>query len=286
VVDKPVRLTSHDVVARVRRAVGGGKVGHAGTLDPFATGVLVICLGAATRLAAWATAADKRYWAELTLGVETDTYDLTGTVVWTRSVTGVDRAAIERALANFVGDVEQRPPAFSAIHVGGRRMYDLVRRGEAVELAPRRVTIHRLDVLGWEPPRLSLDVTCSKGTYVRSLAHDLGAVLGTGAHLSALRRLASGRFGIEMAVQLDEAIEAIETGRGAELLQPLELAVEHLPRLDAEASGVARLRRGQPIERADPAVGCTARVHGPDGRLVAIVDRRNGAWWPSRVLPT
>src|SRR5581483_1904093 len=171
VVDKPAGLTSHDVVARVRRAVGGGKVGHAGTLDPFATGVLVVCLGAATRLAEWATAADKRYEAEVTLGVETDTYDLTGTVVETRSVAGLDRAAIEQALTHFVGDVEQRPPPFSAIQVGGRRVYELARRGEAVELAPRRVTIHRLDIVGWEPPRLTLDVTCSKGTYVRSLAH-------------------------------------------------------------------------------------------------------------------
>ncbi len=285
-VDKPAGLTSHDVVARVRRAVGGGKVGHAGTLDPFATGVLVVCLGAATRLAEWATAADKRYEAEVTLGVETDTYDLTGTVVETRSVAGLDRAAIEQALTHFVGDVEQRPPPFSAIQVGGRRVYELARRGEAVELAPRRVTIHRLDILGWEPPRLTLDVTCSKGTYVRSLAHDLGGALGTGAHVSSLRRLASGRFGVDMAVPLDEAAATIAAGRGAELLQPLEWAVEELPRVDADAGDTARLQRGQPIAGAGAAVGRTARVHGPDGRLVAIVERREGAWWPSKVLAT
>jgi len=283
VVDKSAGVTSHDVVWRVRRAMGGGKVGHAGTLDPFATGVLVVCLGAATRLAEWAAAADKRYRAEVTLGVETDTYDRAGNVVETRPVE-VPREDAEAALARFVGELEQRPPAFSAIQVGGRRLYDMARRGQAVEVAPRRVTIHRLDLIAWEPPRLTLDLTCSKGTYVRSLAHDLGAALGTGAHLSALRRLASGRFAIEDAVELDAAREAIGAGRGAALLQPLERGVVELARLDVDVDELTRLRNGLPIERDLDAE--VARVHGPDGALAAVAERRDGQWWPRKVLTT
>ena len=282
-VDKSAGVTSHDVVWRVRRAMGGGKVGHAGTLDPFATGVLVVCLGAATRLAEWAAAADKRYRAEVTLGVETDTYDRAGNVVETRPVE-VPREDAEAALARFVGELEQRPPAFSAIQVGGRRLYDMARRGQAVEVAPRRVTIHRLDLIAWEPPRLTLDLTCSKGTYVRSLAHDLGAALGTGAHLSALRRLASGRFAIEDAVELDAAREAIGAGRGAALLQPLERGVVELARLDVDVDELTRLRNGLPIER--DVDGEVARVHGPDGALAGIAERRDGQWWPRKVLTT
>jgi tRNA pseudouridine55 synthase len=283
VIDKPSGLTSHDVVARVRRAVGGGKVGHAGTLDPFATGVLVVALGRATRLVEWATDADKGYRAEVVLGVETDTYDLTGDVVATREVS-LDRRALEALLEAFVGEIEQRPPAFSAIQVGGRRLYDLARRGEAVEVAPRRVTIHRLELLDWSPPRLTLDLTCSKGTYVRSLAHDLGEVLGTGAHLSTLRRLASGAFAIEEAIELDEAVARIESGQGESLLKPIELAVDSMVRVETSDDERLRLRQGQPIDGAPEEDGDLGRVHAPAGQLVAIVQSRGGRWWPHKVL--
>jgi len=253
VVDKPGGLTSHDVVARVRRAAGRGvKIGHAGTLDPIATGVLVLALGAATRLVEWATGQDKRYRAELTLGVETDSYDAAGRVLAERAV-DVSPAEVERALDGLRGQTEQRPPAFSAIQVGGRRLYDLARRGQPVEVAPRRVTIYELALLEWRPPRATIELLCSKGTYVRSLAHDLGRVLGCGAHLSALRRLASGAFEIGDAVALEAAVEAIAAGRGEELLRPLELAVDDMPVVTPGAEGVAALRRGQPwAPPADP----------------------------------
>lgn len=284
VVDKPAGLTSHDVVARLRRAVGGGKVGHAGTLDPFATGVLVVCLGRATRLAEWATGTDKRYRAEIVLGVETDTYDLTGEVIATAPVEA-ERAMVASALTSFVGTIDQRPPAFSAIQVGGRRLYDLARRGEAVEVTPRRVTIHRLDLIEWSPPRLTVDLTCSKGTYVRSLAHDLGAALGTGAHLTGLRRLASGDFTLDDASTLDDTAAAIAAGGGAALLRGLESAVAWMPRVDLDAPQLLRLRQGQPVGAAAGALdGMLGRAHGPDGELAAIVERSGDGWWPCKVL--
>jgi tRNA pseudouridine55 synthase len=284
VVDKPAGLTSHDVVARVRHAVGGGKVGHAGTLDPFATGVLVVCLGRATRLAEWASAADKRYRAEIVLGVETDTYDLTGQVLATVPV-DLESDQVEAALARFVGETDQRPPAYSAIQVGGRRLYDMARRGEAVEVEPRRVTIQRLDLIDWSPPRLTVDLSCSKGTYVRSLAHDLGAALGTGAHLGALRRLASGDVAIEQAGPLDEAVAAIRAGQGAAMLRDLDTAVSWMPRIEADADALTRLQHGQPIDAGPPMTdGTLGRAYGADGQLAAVAERRVGQWWPTKVL--
>lgn len=284
VVDKPRGWTSHDVVAKLRNASKGAKVGHAGTLDPMATGVLVICFGAAARLAEWATADDKHYLAELTLGVETDTYDADGTVVAERPVS-IDRAAVERALAALRGEIDQVPPAYSAIKVAGQRSYDRARRGQDVAAEPRRVTVSRLDLLTFEPPRVELDVLCSKGTYVRSLVHDLGARLGCGAHLSALRRTASGGFALAEAASLDDAVAALCEGRGEALLLPLERAVASLPIVRLHAPLATRLRQGQPID-AEPALedGVAARAYGPDERLLAIVDRRDGAWWPRKVF--
>jgi tRNA pseudouridine(55) synthase len=170
VVDKPTGWTSHDVVAKLRKAAPRGtKIGHAGTLDPMATGVLVVAFGAATRLVEWATADDKRYLAEVTLGLETDTYDADGAVVRERPVE-VNREQVEGALATLRGAIQQAPPAYSAIKVEGQRSYDRARRGQVVAPEPRAVHVHRLDLLRFDPPRLELDVTCSKGTNVRSLA--------------------------------------------------------------------------------------------------------------------
>jgi tRNA pseudouridine55 synthase len=285
VIDKSPGLTSHDVVVRVRGAIGGGRVGHAGTLDPFATGVLVLCLGTATRVAEWASGFDKRYLAEITLGVETDSYDSTGRVVASNSAP-VDRGQVERALTRFIGDIEQRPPAFSAIQIDGRRMYDLARRGTSVVIAPRRITIAQLDLIAWDPPRATIDLTCSKGTYVRSLAHDLGEALGTGGHLSALRRTASGPFAIVEAHALDDAISAIRAGVGGPLLRPLDLAIEHLPRLQLDVEGVEDLSHGRPLKawRDESANGPEARAYAPDGAFLAIVEWRDDAWWPRKVF--
>jgi tRNA pseudouridine55 synthase len=286
VVDKPGGITSHDAVARVRRAGGRAlKIGHAGTLDPMATGVLVLALGVATRLVEWATDHDKRYRAELTLGVETDTFDAEGRVVAERPV-AVSPVDLERALEGLRGEIDQRPPAFSAIQVGGRRLYDLARRGQAVEAPLRRITIRELRLLDYQAPRATIELLCSKGTYVRSLAHDLGRALGCGAHLSALRRLASGAFELADAVGLEAAVAEIAAGRGERLLRPLELAVAELPRLAPGAEGVAALRLGQPwAPPAEPIWPIMlGRAHDPGGELVAIVEWREGAWWPRKVL--
>jgi tRNA pseudouridine55 synthase len=281
VVDKPTGWTSHDVVAKLRRAAPRGtKIGHAGTLDPMATGVLVLCFGAATRLAEWATAEAKRYVAELTLGVETDTYDADGSVVAERPV-DVTPEQLAAALAALRGPIEQRPPAYSAIKVAGQRLYDRARRGQPVVVESRTVEVHRLDLLRFDPPRLEIDVLCSKGTYVRSLAHDLGAALGCGAHLSALRRTASGAFALDQALPLDDAVARI----GPALLLPLDTAVAALPSVEVDAAGAALLRRGQPVDAAPCAAeGAVGRAYDDRGAMFAIVERRGGAWWPRKVF--
>jgi tRNA pseudouridine55 synthase len=312
VVDKPPGWTSHDVVAKLRRAAGGRRrgdgpaalrVGHAGTLDPMATGVLVVCLGAATRLSEWASADDKRYLAEVRLGVETDSYDADGAVVAERPV-AVTPEQVEAALAGLRGAIDQVPPAHSAIKVGGQRLYDLARRGRAVDAPSRRVTIHELTLLGLDGDRARLSVHCSKGTYVRSLAHDLGRRLGCGAHLSQLRRTASGAFSLADAHELEAAVAALEAGRGEPLLLPLERGVAAFERLDVDEAEALRLRRGQAIDRGaapsatptgaggstlrqgeeGPAASRRGRAHAADGRLVAIVEARDGRWWPTRVM--
>jgi tRNA pseudouridine55 synthase len=255
----------------------------------MATGVLLVCLGVATRLAEWATGADKTYRAEVRFGVETDSYDADGRVVEERDAAGVTRAEVESALPRFVGEIDQRAPAFSAIQVGGQRLYDLARRGEAVEPPVRRVTIRRLTLIDWQSPVAVVEVECSKGTYVRSIAHDLGDALGVGAHLSGLRRIASGGFRIEDAVSLEDAVELISSGRGEEVLRPLDLAVVDFPRLDPGEQALADLRMGRPWrpesdEPSDRSSIMLGRVHDGAGELAAIVERREDGWWPTKVL--
>lgn len=207
-IDKPAGLSSHDVVNQVRRLVGIRRVGHAGTLDPLATGVLLVCVGVATRIVEYLQVGRKVYQADLVLGTTTTTYDAEGEVVSTTPLPALTVAELEAALQPFTGDIWQRPPAFSAVKQGGRPLYALARAGIAVESEPRRVTIHRMEVLDWQPPHLHLRITCSPGTYIRSLAHDLGQQLGCGAYLHGLRRLASGTWRVEDAVRLDDLMAA------------------------------------------------------------------------------
>lgn len=207
VLDKPAGMTSATAVDHVRRALGISRAGHGGTLDPIATGVLPICLGAGTKLAQFLLAEDKAYLAEGVLGIETDTLDRTGRVVAERAV-AVSRTALAEALAAHVGEQTQIPPMYSAIKQGGVRLYDRARAGEEVERAPRPIRIDRLELLAFEPPRFRIAIACSKGTYVRSLIADLGTAVAAGAHLAELRRTRSGRFCIEQAVTLDRLGEA------------------------------------------------------------------------------
>lgn len=202
--DKPAGPTSHDVVARVRRVFGIRAVGHTGTLDPFATGLLVVLLGRATRLARFVEAAPKTYRAVARLGVRTDTDDRTGAPVGVPAdLAGLDEAAVRAAVAGLAGERRQRPPAYSAKRVAGERSYRLARRGRPVELAAVPVTVHRIELLEWRPPDVTFRATVSAGTYVRALARDLGEVLGVGGHLVELRREAIGRLGVDDAVPLE-----------------------------------------------------------------------------------
>ena len=209
VIDKPRGLTSHDVVARVRRMTRTQKVGHAGTLDPAATGVLVVLLGKATRLAQFFVDLEKRYRGRVVLGVTTDTQDAEGSVESTADVSGVTRAQIEEAFAAFEGETEQTPPMVSALKHEGTPLYVLARRGEVVERAPRRITIRELTVLSIEMPEIEFEMTCSKGTYVRTVAADIGERLGCGAHLGELVRTAVGSFDVDSATTLNELAGAL-----------------------------------------------------------------------------
>jgi tRNA pseudouridine55 synthase len=285
VCDKPGGITSHDVVARVRRLAGQRRVGHGGTLDPPATGVLVLALGRATRLLPFLPTEPKRYLAEVAFGAETDTLDATGTVTATADTNGVDEARVRAALAAFVGPQLQVPPMVSAIKVGGERLYAKARRGEQVDRAPRPIVIHELRLLGFaagERPRATLEVVCSGGTYVRSLAADLGRALGTLAHLAGLRRTAVGRFAEAGAHSLGE-LEELAGGEKLEeaLLDPAAAMASTPTRaLDpGEAAALANGRALEPTGRPGPVAAV-----GPDGRLVAVVEDRDGRARPRVVL--
>ncbi|WP_119066991.1 tRNA pseudouridine(55) synthase TruB [Aggregatilinea lenta] len=280
-VNKPSGPTSHDIVARVRRGTRVKKVGHAGTLDPLATGVLVLCLGSATRLAEYVMGSTKTYHARVHFGVETTTYDAEGEIT-ARDDALVTREAVEAALPAFRGDLAQVPPMYSAIQQDGRRLYDLARAGQEVERPPRPVTIERLELLAWEPPCAELEVVCSPGTYIRSLAYDLGRAVGVGAHLAALERAASGSFTVADAVSWPDLEAAMAAGTWREWLLPPERAVAHLPAVELDDETAARVRNGVRVEAAD-ARGL-ARGVDADGRLVAVLEGKGRAWKPHKVF--
>jgi tRNA pseudouridine55 synthase len=287
--DKPRGPTSHDVVSRVRRVTNVRRVGHAGTLDPLATGVLLVCIGRATRVSEYLMAGQKVYRAQVHLGVTTDTYDAEGQIVEEAPV-DASRIQVETALAQFQGTISQVPPMYSAIKRQGKPLYRLARQGIEVQREPRLVEVYRLELTDWEPPLCTLEVACSSGTYVRALAHDLGQALGYGAHLADLTRLASGGFRVEDAVTLDAFTQAVEEGSWAALLHPLDAALGHLPALNLDADDARRLCAGQPITLPGPLPkpkGETlARAYGPDGTFLALAtfDVVAGVWRPHKVF--
>jgi tRNA pseudouridine55 synthase len=282
VCDKPAGMTSHDVVGRVRRLAGQRRVGHGGTLDPPATGVLVLALGRATRLLPFLPTEPKRYLAEIAFGAETDTLDATGEVTATADAGGVDAAGLRAALAGFLGPQEQVPPMVSAIKVAGERLYAKARRGEQVERAPRPIVIHELELLDFTPgsePRATVAVTCSGGTYVRSLAADLGRALGTLAHLASLRRAAVGRFTEDDAHTLEDL--AAPGRLAAAVLDPAAALASTATRslTPAEAAALATGRTLEPTGHREPVAAV-----GPDGRLVAVIQDSAGRARPKVVL--
>jgi tRNA pseudouridine55 synthase len=277
---KPKGPTSHDVVARLRRASGVKRIGHAGTLDPLAEGVLVVAVGQATRAIEYLADLDKAYRADVAFGVETDTYDAEGRVVAERSISHLRQEDIEAALVQFRGRITQRPPAYSAVSVGGRRLYDLARQGQPVEAPVREVDIARLDLERWAPPVATLLVECSKGTYIRSLAHDLGAALGVGAHLIGLVRLRVGGFLAHNAVSLAELEEQLRGGTWQAAAIPPDAALAHLPAVHLDEPAARRLTNGMPVAggssanaSGQAAGGPLARALAPDGRFLGIVRR-------------
>lgn len=265
-VDKPVGRSSNAVLQEVKRIFGGRKAGHAGTLDPLASGLLVVLFGEATKFASFLLDEDKEYLATVRLGEKTSTGDAEGDVLERVPFRGGE-AEVRAAARRFVGEIRQVPPMHSALKRGGVPLYELARRGETVERAPRTVRISALDVLRYEPDAVELLVRCSKGTYVRTLAEDLGAALGSAAHLAALRRTGSGRFHVGAAAT-PEALAAMTPEERAGVLIPLEGLLSDLPRAELTPDLAARFRNGQAV----PVAGCgqLCGVYGPDGRVLGL----------------
>lgn len=286
-INKPRGMTSHDVVARIRKLLKQKRVGHAGTLDPAASGVLPICAGQATRLAEYISESGKTYQAEITFGVVTDTYDSEGTVLHTNDVRGLMLAQIEHVLPSFLGSQMQLPPRYSAIKLQGQPAYKRMRAGEEVTLIPRPVEIYQLHILDWQPPRLTLLVDCSKGTYIRSLAYDIGEQLGCGAYLSALLRTRSGPFDLSTSVTLEQLGTAIEQNGINAFLLPPDSALSHCPAIHLDAATSMRVLHGNKF-RCDQ-ISPTAqpvRIYDAEGHFLAIAawDAEQQMWQPGKVL--
>jgi tRNA pseudouridine55 synthase len=297
---KATGMTSHDVVARVRRLAHQKRVGHAGTLDPTADGVLPVCLGQATRLVEYLSERGKAYRATIRFGMVTDTYDSEGAVIREAPV-ALTQAQIEAVLPSFLGEQMQVPPIYSAIKVGGRKLYELARAGEAVAAAPRQVRIDALTIASWHSPDLVLDVECGKGTYIRSLAYDIGERLGPGAHLAALTRTRSGPFALAQSLTLETLEAALADGAWREHLYAPDAALQGWRAAILAPPSEARMRNGQPLSFAPELAGPAAlpqpsggpaanrdllRAYATDGRFLGLLrwDGDRSVWQPHKVL--
>lgn len=292
VVDKPVGMTSHDVVQAIRNGTGLRRAGHTGTLDPRASGVLVILVGPAVRLSEYVSASDKRYQAIIRLGGTTDTFDAEGKFTPTTDPANITEAEFEEALKTFVGEIEQTPPPYSAVKVQGRKAYEMARKGEEVELEPRTITVHHLEVLEWTPPEVVIDVHCSSGTYVRSLANDLGKKLGCGAYLVGLRRTKSGRFTLRDSVPLRKLQEAFTAGNWYQYLIPAAEALGDWPAVELNPDEVEGVRHGHRVKAKEADI-VHEKVRGvsTQGELVALMVSVTGEdgspeWQPKKVFFT
>jgi tRNA pseudouridine55 synthase len=284
VVDKPVGLTSHDVVQIIRRGTNIRRAGHTGTLDPRASGVLVVLIGPAVRLSEFVSAENKRYQATIRLGSSSDTYDSEG-VISDEVDVHVTQAEIEELLKGYVGEIEQRPPVYSAVKVQGKPAYERTRNGEEVDLEPRIIQVHSLDLLEFALPEIVVDIHCSSGTYVRSLANDIGEELGVGAHLVGLRRTRSGHFTLKDSVSLRQLADDFETGNWAQHLIPAAEALGDWPAVELDADEFEKVRNGNRIPAKAGASG-KARAINEQGELVAIIEVDGDEWHPRKVFFT
>lgn len=293
-IDKPPGKTSFTIVAMIRRLSGERRVGHAGTLDPAATGVLPVCLGRGTRVIEFLMDTTKTYRAEVELGASTDTYDGTGRITGTGDASGISRQQLESALDSFRGAISQTPPMYSAVKYRGQPLYKLARAGIEIERKSRPATIHRLELTDWQPPSVTLEVECSKGTYIRSLAHDLGQNLGCGAHLKGLVRTRCGVFGIEEAVTMSRLEEAFRGGYWEHYLYPIDAAIRHHHAVVVSDDTAAAIRRGSPVileGAGNPgndgeAIPEHCRAYTLDGRFLAVLRNvpEKGVWQPKKVM--
>lgn len=280
ILDKPAGPTSHDVAQRIRRLAGTRRVGHAGTLDPLASGVMLVCIGPATRLVEYLVGHDKTYETTIRLGQTTTTDDAEGEIILDQPV-NITQTQLAAALPAFRGPIRQTVPAYSAVKRDGQPLYKAARRGELLDRPSREVTIHALHLLAFDPPFVTLRVGCSSGTYIRSLAHDIGEVLGFGGHVAALRRTAVGDFTLADAVSLDQ----LTADNWRDHLLPPEMAVRHLPRLDVDAAEARRLVLGQRLaadpSRLDAPLGS---IYDPDGRFLGVVAVVDDIWQPKKMM--
>ena len=283
-VNKPSGWTSHDVVARLRRLTGQRRIGHAGTLDPLAKGVLVVCLGSATRVVDELMQSTKVYEATIVFGVTTSTDDAEGTVIRSVPNCHISRDDVERELTHFIGRIWQVPPAYSAVKVGGRPLYAAARRGEEVARQPRPVDVYRIELLDWAPPRVCLRIACGKGTYIRSIARDLGERLGCGAHLGDLVRTASGPFTLDDALSLAEVEAAWQQNALRWLLWPVDRALLDLDAVVLSDDQARRMRHGGELRLAAKP-GERRRAYTVDGTLIGILARiDDDRWKPVKVF--
>lgn len=286
-VDKPQGWTSHDVVAKTRGLTHQRKIGHTGTLDPMATGLLVLCLGDATRLVEYMSGHDKRYEGEITLGVTTDTDDAEGAAIKTRPVPEISEPVLSSLARRFTGELSQRPPAYSAVKIGGQRAYAVARGGGVVEMAARPVTVNALHLTPIATDRLSIEVHCGPGTYIRSLARDIGEVVGCGGHLSKLRRTSVGRFDIAGAWSLDQIASLSGEARMGEVMFQPDEGVPEMPTAIVKDANAERLWHGQRVQMppGDWAVGGPARIYSASGTFVGIGDfSESGTLHPLKVV--
>ncbi len=290
-INKPKGMTSFSVVARIRKLSGERRVGHAGTLDPDATGVLPICLGQGTRVIEFLMNTTKTYRARIEFGRATDTYDGSGQVISEADTSDINKRRVEAALEAFRGRIDQTPPMYSAIKHGGKPLYKLARSGITVERKKRAVTIHRLELISWRKPTATIEVECSKGTYIRSLANDLGEKLGCGAFLKSLERTRCGIFNIKDAIPLTQLEEAFQSGSWQEYLLPIDSVLQDLPTIIIDEESEKAFITGRPIIPGDKDInkGSSSRycrAYSNDGRFLGILRRSKdkGAWEPKKVM--